>query len=116
MSESYTSLPQEISNINTGLLQIEPVLQTATPTTGTTVAMSAGNNILLIEGSATLAALAVEPPSAPVTLTEIEVVFQVAVTALTWTAPSGYTISAAAPTAATAGQKVKLRLIGTVWY
>lgn len=112
----YNDLPSHLSGIDSGLAQIEPVLMTDTPVAASTVSMTAGSNILFIEGSATLASLAIEPPAAPPTLTEIEVIFQVAVTALTWTAPSGYTISAAAPTAATAGQKIKLRLIGTVWY
>lgn len=85
----------------------------ASPASGSTLAVPAGTDVLVVGGSGALAALTLSLPPSPARLL---VVFAVAVTALSFAAPSGVTVAANAPTAATAGAFLHGVLAGSTWY
>jgi hypothetical protein len=76
-----------------------------------------------IQGIATIANLTLTfplPPAAPgagyLSGQDIRFIFDVAVTTLAFTAPTGYTVeTAGTPTSATAGSHYSFELVGTVW-
>lgn len=90
-----------------------PTIVTASPASGATLTVPAGTDVLVIGGSGALAALTLALPASPARLL---VVFAVAVTALSFAAPSGVTIAANAPNAAGAGAFLHAVLAGSIWY
>jgi len=105
----------ESSNLKAPRGQIfAEVEQLVTPTSGATVQMANNTGVLVIQGSTTLAALTIALPTQPVNRQPIEIIFQIAVTALTISAPSGYTVVAPV-TSATAGQHTRFKLVTAAW-
>ena len=108
-----TSLPAQLE----AMAEVEATAKTVqleTPAAGATVQFNDGTKTLVIQGTATLATLTINMPVNPAAQPEVEIIFQVAVTALTINPGAGTTMLAA-PTAAIVGQHNNFTDVENVW-
>ena len=90
-------------------------VSTIIPTTGNTYAISSNIDTFFVNNATTTAALTLVFPTIPAAGQNIRFEFNSAVTNLTLSAPTGYTVGGTAITTAAAGAHFTYELIGTVW-
>lgn len=92
-------------------------IQTATPTTGTSVAISNDTSVLILKHTATIATLTLTLPSSPVNGQRIFICTRSTVTTLTISAAAGQTLYGTATTiAATSPRCFVYESATTSWY